>query len=80
MPKKIKLEGYFKKTLNEKVLLEIEISDDDLKKIESKEISLDECIHDYAYNYDYEVIDVLTSEVTDNEIKEINYIKRKQNE
>ena len=32
MSKKIKLEGHFKKTLNEKVLLEIEISDDDLKK------------------------------------------------
>lgn len=75
MSKKIKLEGCFKKTLNEKVLLEIEISDDDLKKIESKEISLDECLHDYAFDYDYEVIEVLSSEIVDNEIKEINHIK-----
>ena len=75
MSKKVKLEGRFKKTLNEKVLLEIEISDDDLKKIESKEISLDECLHDYAFDYDYEVIEVLSSEIVDNEIKEINHIK-----
>lgn len=75
MPKKIKLEGRFKKTLNEKVLLEIEILDDDLKKIESGEITLEECVHDYAFNYNYEVIDVLSSEVIDNDIKEIHYIK-----
>lgn len=75
MPKKIKLEGYFKKTLKEKVLLEIEILDDDLKKIESGKTTLEECIHDYAFDYNYEVIDLLNSEVIDNEIKEISYTK-----
>lgn len=75
MSKKIRLEGCFKKTLNEKVLIEIEILDEDLKRIESNEISLDECVHDYAYGYNYEVIDILNSEVVDNEIKEINHIK-----
>ena len=75
MLKKIKLEGRFKKTLNEKVLLEIEILDDDLKKIKSGETTLEECVHDYAFDYNYEVIDVLSSEVIDNDIKEIHYIK-----
>lgn len=75
MPKKIKLEGRFKKILNEKVLLEIEILDEDLKKIESGETTLEECIHDYVFDYNYEVLDVLSSEVIDNDIKEINYIK-----
>lgn len=75
MSKKIKLEAYFTKTLSEKTLIEIEILDEDLKRIESNEISLDECVHDYAYGYNYEVIDILNSEVVDNEIKEINHIK-----
>ena len=75
MPKKIKLEGRFKKILNEKVLLEIEILDEDLKKIESGETTLEECIHDYVFDYNYEILDVLSSEVIDNDIKEINYIK-----
>ena len=75
MSKKIKLEGRFKKILNEKVLLEIEILDEDLKKIESGETTLEECVHDYAFDYNYEVLDVLSSEVIDNEIKEINLIK-----
>lgn len=75
MPKKIKVEAYFTKTLKEKTLLEIEILDDDLKKIESGETTLEECVHDYAFDYNYEVIDVLSSEVIDNDIKEIHYIK-----
>ena len=75
MPKKIKVEAYFTKTLKEKTLLEIEILNDDLKKIESGETTLEECVHDYAFDYNYEVIDVLSSEVIDNDIKEIHYIK-----
>lgn len=72
MPKKIKVEAYFTKTFKEKTLLEIEILDDDLKKIESGETTLEECVHDYAFDYNYEVIDVLSSEIIDNGITEIN--------
>lgn len=75
MTKKIKVEAYFTKTLKEKALLEIEISEKDLKKIESKEIDLEECIHDYVYDYKYEVIGVMDSDVIDNEIKEITSYK-----
>ena len=71
MPKKIKLEGRFKKILNEKALLEIEILDEDLKKIESGETILEECIHDYVFDYNYEVLDVLSSEVIDLELEEL---------
>ena len=71
MPKKIKLEGRFKKILNEKSLLEIEILDEDLKKIESGETILEECIHDYVFDYNYEVLDVLSSEVIDLELEEL---------
>ena len=76
MPKKIKLEGRFKKILNEKVLLEIEILDEDLKKIESGETILEECIHDYVFDYNYEVLDVLSSEVIDLELKELAILNR----
>ena len=71
MSKKIKLEGRFKKILNEKALLEIEILDEDLKKIESGETILEECIHDYVFDYNYEVLDVLSSEVIDLELEEL---------
>lgn len=71
MPKKIKLEGRFKKILNEKALLEIEILDEDLKKIESGETILEECIHDYVFDYNYEVLDVLSSEVIDLVLEEL---------
>lgn len=76
MPKKIKLEGHFKKTLNEKALLEIEILDEDLKKIESGETILEECIHDYVFDYNYEVLDVLNSQVIDLELKELAILNR----
>ncbi len=76
MPKKIKLEGRFKKILNEKVLLEIEILDEDLKKIESGETILEECIHDYVFDYNYEVLDVLSSEVIDLELEELAILNR----
>ncbi len=76
MPKKIKLEGRFKKILNEKALLEIEILDEDLKKIESGETILEECIHDYVFDYNYEVLDVLSSEVIDLELKELAILNR----
>ncbi|MCK9477265.1 MAG: hypothetical protein M0R46_15215 [Candidatus Muirbacterium halophilum] len=69
MSKKIKLERHFAKTLTEKILLEI--LDDDIKKIESNGISLDEFIDDYAYNYKCEIIDVTSSDVIDNEINHI---------
>ena len=75
MPKKIKLEGRFKKILNEKALLEIEILDEDLKKIESGETILEECIHDYVFDYNYEVLDVLSSEGYRFRIRGISYIK-----
>ena len=76
MPKKIKLEGRFKKILNEKTLLEIEILDEDLKKIESGETILEECIHDYVFDYNYEVLDVLSSEVIDLELEELAILNR----
>ncbi len=76
MPKKIKLEGRFKKILNEKALLEIEILDEDLKKIESGETILEECIHDYVFDYNYEILDVLSSEVIDLELKELAILNR----
>ena len=76
MPKKIKLEGRFKKILNEKALLEIEILDEDLKKIESGETILEECIHDYVFDYNYEVLDVLNSQVIDLELKELAILNR----
>ena len=76
MPKKIKLEGRFKKILNEKVLLEIEILDEDLKKIESGETTLEECIHDYVFDYNYEILDVLSSEVIDLELEELAILNR----
>lgn len=76
MSKKIKLEGHFKKILNEKALLEIEILDEDLKKIESGETILEECIHDYVFDYNYEVLDVLNSEVIDLELKELAILNR----
>ena len=76
MPKKIKLEGRFKKILNEKALLEIEILDEDLKKIESGETILEECIHDYVFDYNYEVLDVLSSEVIDLELEELAILNR----
>lgn len=76
MPKKIKLEGHFKKILNEKALLEIEILDEDLKKIESGETILEECIHDYVFDYNYEVLDVLSSEVIDLELEELAILNR----
>lgn len=76
MPKKIKLEGRFKKILNEKTLLEIEILDEDLEKIESGETTLEECIHDYVFDYNYEVLDVLSSEVIDLELEELAILNR----
>ncbi len=76
MPKKIKLEVRLKKILNEKALLEIEILDEDLKKIESGETILEECIHDYVFDYNYEILDVLSSEVIDLELKELAILNR----
>ena len=76
MPKKIKLEGHFKKILNEKALLEIEILDEDLKKIESGETILEECIHDYVFDYNYEILDVLNSQVIDLELKELAILNK----
>ena len=73
--KKIEVKAHFTKTVIEKTLLEIEIDNEDLKKIESGEITLEECVHDYAFDYNYEVIDSLSSVVTDYEIKGINLIK-----
>ena len=67
--KKIEVEAYFTKTVTEKTLLEIEIDNEDLKKIESGETTLEECVHDYVYDYNYEVIDILDTNTEDETIE-----------
>ena len=48
--KEIEVEACFTKTVTEKTILKIEIDDEDLKKIDSGETTLEECVHDYVYD------------------------------
>ena len=65
----IEVEAHFTKTITEKTILEIEIDDEDLKKINSDEITLEECVHDYVYDYNYEVIDIVDTNIEDETIE-----------
>lgn len=65
----IEVEAHFTKTVTEKTILEIEIDDEDLKKINSDEITLEECVHDYVYDYNYEVIDIVDTNIEDETIE-----------
>jgi len=67
--KEIEVEACFTKTVNERIILKIEISDEDLEKINSGETTLEECVHDYVYDYDYEVFDVIDTNVEDETIE-----------
>lgn len=67
--KEIEVEACFTKTVNERIILKIEIDDEDLKKIDSGETTLEECVHDYVYDYNYEVFDVIDTNVEDETIE-----------
>lgn len=67
--KEIEVEACFTKTVTERIILKIEIDDEDLKKIDSGETTLEECVHDYVYDYNYEVFDVIDTNVEDETIE-----------
>lgn len=67
--KEIEVEACFTKTVNERIILKIEIDDEDLKKIDSGETTLEECVHDYVYDYNYEVFDVIDTNIEDETIE-----------
>ena len=67
--KEIEVEACFTKTVNERIILKIEIDDEDLKKINSGETTLEECVHDYVYDYNYEVFDVIDTNIEDETIE-----------
>lgn len=72
--KKIEVEAHFTKTVTEKTILKIEIDDEDLKKINSGETTLEECVRDYVYDYNYEVFDIVDTNTEDETIEFIKII------